>query len=121
MPSHLSSHLDLDHPDAPDNPGRFDAAKRDLLRQWAAKYIWWKTPDEAMRWPMRVIAQVMNLGEYDDVLQLIEEFGPDVLRQVLGDAEAGMFTPRSWHYWHYRLGLVAPGDQVPALPIRRVS
>ena len=119
MSSQLSSHPD--HADAPYAPERFDSTERDLLRRWAAKYIWWKTPDEAMRWPMRIIAQVMNLGEFDDVLQLIEVFGLDVLRQVLHSAEVGMFTPRSWHYWHYRLGLVAPDDQVPALPARRVS
>lgn len=119
MPSYVSSHLR--HSGGPDDADRFDAAQRDLLRGWAAKYIWWKTPDEAMRWPMRIIAQVMNLGEYDDVLRLIDVFGPDVLRQVLKDAEAGMFTSRSWHYWHYRLGLAAPGDQVPALPTRKVS
>lgn len=103
------------------SPDGFDADERDLLGRWAAKYIWWKAPDDAMRWPTRIIAQVMNLGEYDDVLRLIEVFGAEALRQTLRGAEAGMFTPRSWHYWHYRLGLVAPGERVPALPVRRVS
>jgi len=36
------------------------------LKQFAAKYIWWKTPEEAVARPERVIAQVMNIGDYDD-------------------------------------------------------
>jgi hypothetical protein len=28
-----------------------------------------------------------------------------------------MFDARSWHYWHYRLGLAEP-DKVPPLPSR---
>ena len=32
--------------------------KHSVLRGLAAKYIWWKTPDEAMLYPERVVAQV---------------------------------------------------------------
>jgi hypothetical protein len=40
---------------------------RPLLSRLAEKYIWWKSPDEAMAMPERVIAQVMNIGEvFDD-------------------------------------------------------
>lgn len=88
-----------------------------LLRQLAARYIWWKTPDEATRRPQRVIAQVMNVGDYADVQCMAEQLGDDRLRDTLVHAEAGQFNPRSWHYWHYRLGLVRPG-QVPTLPRR---
>lgn len=68
--------------------------------------------------PERVIAQVMNLGDYDDVQWLAEQVGDDVLCDVLTHAEAGQFTARSWAYWHYRLGL-AQVEQVPPLPVRR--
>jgi len=37
------------------------------LKPLASKYIWWKTPDEAVAMPERVIAQVMNIGDYADV------------------------------------------------------
>lgn len=37
------------------------------LKTLARKYIWWKTPDEAITMPERVIAQVMNIGDYSDV------------------------------------------------------
>lgn len=84
----------------------------------ARKYIWWMTPDEAITMPDRVVAHVMNIGDYNDVQTLATLVGDDYLRTVLQRAEIGQFTPRSWAYWHYRLGLAAPG-QVPAMPSRR--
>lgn len=99
---------------------RLAAAQSELLRRLAAKYIWWKTPSEALRQPQRVIAQVMTLGDYDDVQAMVAALGYDALRAVVRDAEPGWFDARSWTYWHYRLHLAAP-DQVPPLPARRFS
>jgi len=93
---------------------------KDLLKRLSAKYIWWKTPDEAVRQPNRIIAQVMNIGDYDDVQDLAARAGDDILREVLTHSEIGQFNERSWAYWHYRLGLAQPG-QVPPLPGRRVA
>ena len=87
------------------------------LKALAHKYIWWKTPDEAVATPDRVMAQVMNIGDYDDVQVLAKLVGDDVLRDVLAHAEAGWFNERSWAYWHYRLDL-ATLDNVPPLPVR---
>ncbi len=93
---------------------------RAALKRFASKYIWWKTPDEAVAMPERVIAQVMNLGDYTDVQALAALVGDDVLRNVLTHAEIGQFSPRSWVYWHYRLGLAAVGE-VPPVPARRFA
>ena len=89
----------------------------ELLKELARKYVWWQTPDEAVHNPQRIIAQVMNLGDYNDVLRLTDALGDTVLRDTLTHAEAGQFNERSWHYWHYRLGLAELGD-VPQLPAR---
>ncbi len=67
--------------------------ENELMLRLAAKYIWWKTPEEAMLYPERVVAQVMDIGQ---------------------------FNVRSWAYWHYRLDLAKPGE-VPPLPRRRVE
>jgi hypothetical protein len=83
-----------------------------------AKYIWWKTPDEAMAFPERLIAQVMDIGDYFDVQALSNLVGDDMLREVVTHSGAGWFNDRSWIYWHYRLGLAKAG-QVPPLPVRR--
>jgi hypothetical protein len=90
---------------------------QELLKRLSAHYIWWKSPDEAMRHPRRIITQVMNIGDFEDMQQLAEILGDKALRGVLRDAEAGEFNERSWHYWHYRLGM-SKLDQVPDLPKR---
>lgn len=94
--------------------------QRELLRQLASKYVWWKSQDEAVRWPERIAAHVMNIGDYDDVQRLVESFGDGYLRGVLANIEAGQLNERSWHYWHYRLGMAKPGE-VPPLPKRRTG
>ena len=90
-----------------------------LMHRLASRYVWWKTPDEAMQFPRRVMAQLMNMGDFDDMRELAETVGKDALREVLRQAEAGEFNERSWHYWHYRLGL-AELDKVPPLPHREL-
>lgn len=92
----------------------------DQLKFFAKKYIWWKSPDEAVEQPERVISQVMDIGDYDDTQSLIALVGNETLKDVLAHAQAGWFRPRSWHYWHYRLGLSTLGT-VPELPKRRFA
>ncbi len=90
------------------------------LRTLAARYVWWKTEEQALLYPERVVAQVMNLGTFEDVQWLEQLVGEEAMKRVLRGAEAGEFTPRSWHYWHYRLGLSRPGE-VPPLPTRKIA
>jgi hypothetical protein len=92
------------------------------LQTLAARYVWWKTSDEAMLYPDRVAAQVMNLGDWEDVVAMVEATGEDYLREVLTHSEAGQLNPRSWHYWHYRLGLAEFGRvPVPPMPVRKIE
>lgn len=97
-----------------------NAEQKNILNLFAEKYIWWKTAEEAALQPERVAAQVMNLGDYDDVQLLVNCFGDEYLQKVLTHAEAGWFTERSWVYWHYRLGASLPG-QAPHLPQRKLA
>lgn len=92
----------------------------EMLKQLAEKYIWWKSPEEALQIPDRIIAQVMNIGDYDDVQALLEQIGESRFRDVLVNAEIGMFNERSWSYWHYRLRLANLGE-VPAMPTRKLA
>lgn len=93
---------------------------QNLLLDLAGKYVWWKRPSEAVSQPQRVIAQVMDIGDYADVQRLAEIAGDAVLREALIHAEAGQFSERSWSYWHYRLGMSAPG-KVPPMPARKLA
>lgn len=89
-----------------------------LLLANAAKYIWWEPPAEAVQRPQRVIAQVMNLGDFDDVRKLLGVAGEKALRSALQDAEPGWFNIRSWHYWHFALGMTKYNQSVPPMPSR---
>jgi hypothetical protein len=92
----------------------------EALKPFATKYLWWKTPEEAVMLPERVIAQVMDIGDYADVQALAGLVGDEVLRNVLNHAKIGWFNERSWFYWHYRLGLSSI-DQVPPMPRRKIA
>ena len=49
------------------------------LKVYSRKYIWWKSPDDAISCPQRVIAQVMNIGDYEDVQKLLSKVTKDRL------------------------------------------
>ena len=75
-----------------------------------------------MEYPDRVAAQVMNLGDWQDVVDMVDVVGEDYLRGVLVRAEAGQLNERSWHYWHYRLGLAEYENKpVPPMPVRKTA
>jgi hypothetical protein len=105
---------------APGRPKKQTGRAADsLLRRMAKKYVWWLSPTEALERRHLVVSQVMELGDYDDVLQLESALGRDALAAALRDAQPGRFSPRSWAYWHYRLGLARPGA-LPSLPERTI-
>lgn len=89
-----------------------------LLQPLAARLIWWQSPQQSLRRPDRVIAQAMEFGDFDSVLRLRQVLGDRRLAMVLQCAQPGWFSPRSWTYWHLKLGL-APSGAVPPLPQRR--
>lgn len=105
----------------PDTPrGRRPEPAARLLREMASKYVWWRPLAEVAANPDLAITQVIELGDYEDVLRVEAAFGHARLAQALQGAEACRFSERSWTYWHYRLGLARPG-KVPPLPRRRFA
>ena len=81
------------------------------------KYIWWQEPHLREE---RFIAQVMNIGDFDDVQILLRHAGEEKFRRALRFAEPGWFNARSWSYWHLRLGLIKPEEEPPPLPVRHL-
>lgn len=100
----------------PETVSRSPAAAS-LIADMAAKYIWWDV-DGAPHPERRALAQVMNLGTYDDIRLIEKALGMDVLADVLARAEPGWFTPRSWDFWRGRLSH-ATGREFPEAPPRR--
>ena len=90
------------------------------LLELAKRYTWWLGPEDALEYPQRVIARIMDMGTFEDIHELVGIVGENSLRQALKRAEAGQFRPRSWSYWQYLLNGLAD-DALPPLPVRRVS
>ncbi len=89
-----------------------------LLRTLARRYVWWLSPAAALARPNFIATQVMEMGDYDDVLKLEATLGREALVRALREAEAGRFSERSWIYWHHRLGLAR--RRIPPLPRRKL-
>ncbi len=90
--------------------------RTDLLAEFASRYIWWR--DEHPPSDDRVIAQVMNLGTYDDIRRLEACYEPDELRGVMLRAAPGWIGERSWDLWRGRLAFAGAGP-IPEIPPRR--
>ena len=86
----------------------------------ARRNIWWLSPEEALEYPQRVIARIMDMGTLEDIHELVRIVGEDALRQALKNAEAGQFRPRSWSYWQYLLNGLADAT-LPPMPVRKLS
>lgn len=86
------------------------------LQTLSRRLFWWKSPEEALRWPVRFLAQVMTLGTWEDIQLARRYWTDDDFRAVLRLPPPGVFDPRSWSYWHCVLGLLP----VPPLPRRRL-
>ena len=89
-----------------------------LLASFASRYIWWRDPQPPSE--ARIIAQVMNLGTYDDVRRLEAAYAPEELRGVMLRAQPGWIGKRSWNFWRARLSFGGVGP-LPHAPPRRGS
>jgi transcriptional regulator with XRE-family HTH domain len=89
-----------------------------LMKRMAQRYIWWRPPEAPVEDPRRVIAQVMDVGTYEDIQELAKAVGRNTLTGVLKQARPGWFRPRSWAFWHTALGLATAG-RIPPIPSRR--
>ena len=86
------------------------------LRGVAERLFWWKPPEEAVADPRRFAAQVMTLGNWNDVRTTRRALGDAALREALRTPPPGVFDERSWVYWHHVFG-IAP---VPPRPLRNL-
>lgn len=84
-------------------------------------YSWDMRLSEAKNWPYRLLRRVMDIGTLEDIVSMERFFGHDVLREALKGTEAGGMRPKSWTFWHYRLGIVPPEAPCPPLPTRRAA
>jgi len=88
-------------------------AQKAFLANAAQRYIWWETANYTTVYPQKILAQVMNIGVWDDICKLVELFREKDLIEVLNTADIGQFNERSWHFWHNRFT-----DKIPSMPKR---
>ena len=93
-------------------------SESELLGKLGQKYIWWTPTGGASHAPERIIAQVMNIGTYDDIRLLETTLGFRRLADVMIQAAPGWFSPRSWSFWRGRLRLETDAP-IPSEPPRR--
>jgi hypothetical protein len=80
-----------------------DKVAQSLIDELGRKYLWWRPVDGQPFSEDRVVAQIMNLGTYDDILQLEAALGQPHLVDVMLHAQPGWFSDRSWEFWRGRL------------------
>ena len=91
------------------------AEKKGQISDLAARYLWWDAIDPSGHPVSRMIAQIMRLGTYDDILHLEDIVEPDALADVMLRSAPGWFDDRSWDFWRGRLSVAGRSD----IPERR--
>lgn len=67
----------------------------------------------------RIVAQIMNLGTYDDIRLLERTLGGPSLVEIMRRAQPGWFSNRSWEFWRSRLEH-RTGADIPKAPPQRI-
>jgi hypothetical protein len=95
-----------------------DKTPADIIERLGRKYLWWKPIDGGPHPEERIIAQIMNLGTYEDILLLEQAVGQARLAEVMHRAAPGWIGERSWEFWRGRLSF-GVGAALPAKPPQR--
>jgi hypothetical protein len=99
----------------------------DRLTQIARRYAWWSEPERTLADNMpRLVAQVMEMGTWEDAHALLDIVGAHAFRSVLHQPPPGVFSPKSWVFWHRRLGMgeapeLKSGREIPPQSEHRVG
>jgi hypothetical protein len=68
-----------------------------MLTEIARRRFWWMPPEEALKDPLRFVAQVMAMGTDRDVRSVEAQPGSEAFDRVLDHPPAGLFSPRRWN------------------------
>ncbi|HDN27932.1 MAG TPA: hypothetical protein ENG03_12730 [Thioploca sp.] len=85
------------------------------LKQVASRLIWWQPPEISIKNSKRLITQVMEYGNLEDVQAMLYDINREEIIDALDNPLPGVMTAKSWHFWHIYFG-----KPVPPLPKRRL-
>ena len=72
---------------------------KNRFRDPARRLIWWMEPDDALEQPLRLVAQIMDIGSLSDLRLLQKEFTDSELVNILKHAPPGVLSSRSIRFW----------------------
>lgn len=80
-----------------------DYETADLRDQICQDLVWWKKPQEVD--DSELLRRIMNPGTWEMLQWARNKFPVKFFVDALTHAKYGDFSPRSWHYWHIKLGI----------------
>ena len=91
----------------------------EFLLKMADRYGWDTPRSDALANPGRIILRVLDIGALEDILACERVIGRGNLASIVQGSNAGALRPKSWDFWHYRLGLAEADYTPPPPPTRR--
>ena len=83
----------------------------------ARRLVWFEAPAEALADPVRFLAYAFESATHEDMNALRRTLTDTDFREALDAAPPGIIRPRSWAYWHARMGRYP----APPLPTRQLG
>ena len=85
----------------------------------ARRLVWFEEPAEALADPVRFMAYALEYATHEDMKALRDHarLTDADIREALAAAPPGIIRPRSWAYWHARMGRYP----APPLPTRQLG
>ena len=78
----------------------------------ARRLVWFEEPAEALAEPVRFVAYALESATHEGMTVLRDFVADADILEVLASAPPGIIGPRSWAYWHARMG------RYPAPPLQ---
>src|SRR5258708_280006 len=91
---------------------------RDFLSELERKFFWWEPVGSQPRSDIRILAQAMSLGWFEDMGRLERVVGPFFWADVRLEAGPGWINEGFWDFGRGRLQL-GGGGVIPEPPPRR--
>ena len=92
-----------------------------FLYRLSFTYCWDMKPADALSQPMRVIRRAMDFAIWEDILEMERVIGHALLAKALSNAPMGAMRPKSWSFWHVRIGIRGPDGEIPPEPSDRFA
>ena len=81
---------------------------KQAILEVAEQLIWWLPPEDAILHPKRLITQILEYSTPRSVRLMFEYFSTDEIMDALNNPLPGIFSQKSWNFWHIYFGKNPP-------------